>query len=616
MSLVIKKNSISFRLTVLLLLGILFLWSCSKKDSNEVVPAGNVLTGDLVKLNVVVDGIDNVEDEGPNGVLQAEGSKNGGSNSISLKATSNNGNGINLTNTEQVLKTENKALGNKIVRSGGLEVLLSVQQEGKQQETALAMPTGATTSSPLAGGNKFRLLLYNAADGSFVSSTLFTMGVNASVVVSQGTTYNWFAYSYNDANDVADIPAAQRANPTMPTAVNRDLLYASGQVTTGKDIPPAKTVQNANINIPFKHLTTRVGVVLNAQGMFASLTSGTVQIDPTNFDVGTVNIKTGAVTNVTPATGLPSASSVNKNFPITGVVSNTARIAYFYTATTATPKTITNLPVTVTDFTLTLDDGSSRSFSGLTGKFIFPSVTLTNGKLLKVDLVESAVTVNGTSWARANLFWTGASLSSGTGNYVFRHFPDNRYSNLSGEFWKFKTQFPSGPTVGAVDACSLVYPAGTWRMPTLNEVNSLVQNTNLKFVFNAATSSGNWIEYTTTESTTGAATPYFSNKLILSFKGFTASGTPGDSFFNASNNKIAQFMAGDNPTGGGFVYNAGTVPFTQGTGSFFYPNNINTAASQISAANASNGYVYKASVVSSLGAPTVRCVRAKLYPLN
>lgn len=614
----IKKNSSGWsHFTTLLILSILFFGSCSKKDD---IGADSELKGDGTKISVFVASIADVAD---------------GSDVPAVISDNFDGNAQKLNNNSLSFQKENKTLGTKIVSSGGIDARLSVVDEDKHTQVAANSPTFKATSttassqtvnltstiSTLPSGITYRLLLYNP-DGSFKSSTLLTTGTAGSIDAAKKTTYTWFAYSYNDGGAVPDV--ANYATPTIPTAVNRDMLWATGTVTsnTAADNIVAPPVP---ISINFTHMIARLGIVLNAQGMFAGVNSGTVQINAPSLQVGTLNLKTGAITNSATAPAGTAPSSVSVRWKT--AMLDTAKIAYFYTTSSAT--TFTNFRATVTAFSLQLDDGSTRAFTGLSSVFTFPIVTPVTGKgvLLKIDMIESPLTVNGVKWARANLWWNSPTYAGGTASngpvYAFRHYPDSRYPKptVNAEYWPYSALTPVPPpapvrTNPPVDPCSLVYPAGTWRMPTKLESLSLVATPNP--VFNPASPTpgtiplssppqGGMVQYVSTTST--ANTPYpYNNNLVIPFKGFELQGST--SVFSAGN--IGQFWNSDDlkTYGAGTtnlttVYNAGNIRFINGNGSFTDGNgNTITQPSQ----NGIN-YVNQAAVTPTLGYPCIRCVR-------
>ena len=87
-----------------------------------------------------------------------------------------------------------------------------------------------------------------------------------------------------------------------------------------------------------------------------------------------------------------------------------------------------------------------------------------------IDLIESAITVGGVRWARANLYYSGPTAHN---PYRFHHL--NTQTNAENSFWGWRSLTPDG-RVGTGDPCLLVYPAGTWKTPNPTEITTGLLN--------------------------------------------------------------------------------------------------------------------------------------------
>ncbi len=347
----------------------------------------------------------------------------------------------------------------------------------------------------LADSIRYVILLYGP-DGLLYTSETATSGRAISVDVIRGDTYRWIAYSYNEsANNLPEV--TDPANPIIPTGQNKDLLYASGDITISDE-------GNTPLPITFQHSMTRVAVELNTMGMFADLNAASVTIGGTNFRSGTIDLRTGRVTPTGPAFGISGAQTTFQRPP--NYTFGDRNLLYFYTADSSA---IASLPVTLNSLSINLDvPNTTRSFTApQTFNFQIPISQMGRSKTARLDLIESPLTVAGTRWARSNIYY-----QEGHNPYRFRHL--NPASTARNTFWPWRALTPTA-AVGSGDPCRQVYPANVWRTPTPAELNSLNSG--------AATrtfQTGN-VQY----AASGTASPYPTNNLIIRYNGQTPSVT-------------------------------------------------------------------------------------------
>lgn len=85
-------------------------------------------------------------------------------------------------------------------------------------------------------------------------------GTPVSLDAVKGGTYTWYAYSYNN-NETIPEPA-NTANPAIDTAIDKDLLYATGEVVVAKT--PQNQQDTYNVAITFQHKVAQVSVKVDA----------------------------------------------------------------------------------------------------------------------------------------------------------------------------------------------------------------------------------------------------------------------------------------------------------------------------------------------------------------
>ena len=476
-------NASRLTMAIMLIFAGAVFTGCSKdKEADVVAPAG-----DGSKLMVSVVGVADLEELSANTKMAG----------AALKST---------------VKTDD-VMPSKMLSMNGFDALMEVERNaipasklvitGKKSNTAAA----GLRAESVATGVKYRLFLYKA-DGTFVSSTLLTSGSAQPITVETSTTYNWYALSYNNNEDVADI--VDRAQPTLKLPVGKDVLYSSGTVT----VPDANAGTNTALGIVFKHSLARVGVEINTMGMFADMSKVGIKVSGIAVKTGTLALKTGVLSNLVDTAQTVDYSSFKNVDPAFA----DAKIAYIYTADTQTASPMT---VSVNALELKIDDGSTRVFSTLPttpSVFTFNNFPRKIGATYtaRVNMIESALTVDGVRWARQNLYYVG-----GRNPYRFHH--TYKHTNQRNSFFSFQALTPNNYGYKN-DPCAQVYPAGVWRTATANDYYALdglpvllVGSVGRETSQYGQTDGLGYIEYTAANQGTG--TPYPSNRLRFNMNG-------------------------------------------------------------------------------------------------
>ncbi|MDV3598289.1 hypothetical protein CMT57_05500 [Elizabethkingia anophelis] len=336
------------------------------------------------------------------------------------------------------------------------------QNTGRSIHNAVAATVQLPTQ-PMTSGYTYRVILYRI-DGSFHSATNFVAGTAGSIDVAKGQTYKWIAYSYNNN---AAIPAiTNNQNPTIATAVDKDLLYASGEVTIGTSPQGEQLTQP--LPITFEHKMSKISLAINARGMNATINNiAVVMRTPVSFNQGILDLKTGAMQangSVNYATGDPIT------FQNSAVYGNAVKEAFFYT-TQSTGALNVNLKHNVIDVSI---NGVSESLIGsgqtVTTDFVATPAPGKNTNL-NVNLYKIGGTIGGVTWATGNLYYEN-------GQQKIRPNDITRWSGetyAQTDYWLGRALTPDDDaTPDQVDPCKKVFPENTWRLPTFDEFNMLV----------------------------------------------------------------------------------------------------------------------------------------------
>ena len=389
-----------------------------------------------------------------------------------------------------------------IQSAGDLDLSMTVEKDNfsTNGKTRLYSRQQRGTSSKLlraesmAPGIVFRMLIYNM-DGTLHKNVEATANSELKIDVVKGASYRWIAYSYNRDNSVTLPDVADPLAPILSTGEGYDLLYATDTI----DI---SNTGNTPLGILFKHKLSRVAVELNTMGMFADLNAAQITFAGNYFGKGSIDLFTGVVTN-------------DQNYATTPISSNFQRIpnysygdrnvAYFYTSN---PGAINSFQVILNNLSIHIDNSTIRTFNSPVS---LPAVNLVSSALgksrtVKIDLIESALTVGSVKWARQNIYY-----QAGHNPYRFNH--TYAHSNNRNSYFAFKAHLPEDWAVrdAEIDPCSLVYPQGVWRNATEDDYDDLLTHTGSRGNVGGL----NYIEY----AATGTASPYPSNNLRFNYNG-------------------------------------------------------------------------------------------------
>jgi len=455
----------------LIVLGICsgMLASCSKRDQAEVSENGET------KLIFQIKGID----EGTVAVAKLE-MPTGKTNETELTHPFALGKEKLVTTptvdalvSMEVIKTQGMSAKKTVVRNA-VDTL---------NKTAIA-PKAALTLMP--SGIKYRLMVYDQSSTTLIKDVEAVSGTNPNIQVDGGKTYQWVAVSINEAT----LPTISNNTISAAALANKDVIYASGVITAN--------VGENYLNITFQRKTTRLDVDIDSRGIFGGITNFE------SLDIGTgtganftslirsanFNILTGTWSGHTAVTPTANVSHItNKNTATDNFVKTLSVYTVIPAGTTIAANSLTLKPI----FQIAMDpyvhiqpsntNVKTRTYGDNNTYLSFSNASFAplagDQYRIAARMIESPLRVAGISWARADLYYD--SRSGALDRYKFR--PDagsyhwilnsNSMDTEKNGYWNWMSLTPTG-TPGSGDPCALVYPAGLWRMPNLNEMTTLV----------------------------------------------------------------------------------------------------------------------------------------------
>lgn len=323
-------------------------------------------------------------------------------------------------------------------------------------------------TSYLNEGVKYRLLVYELNDENeeeFYAQvdleSKFDDADGEPLEVYEGTTYRWYAYSYNTSDAMA--PVSNLDHPIIPMGNNKDFIFTQGEVEITDDF-----VSEAII---FERKTAQIILEIDARGLFTDEIRDLNLKFPANIlKTGNYDLKNNQVIDVS---SLPEQNILLSNFQNVDEGYNDRKQTYLYTVSS---EIWDDISFSMSKLDILLDDNSSiRSF---------PATNINVGKeydvevgyryLAKIDLIESALSFGGVSWARENLYMT-----TGTRN-PYRFYHENKQTNDNRSYFSFRGHIPGkwGSTViqEQRDPCALVHPANRWMTPSKSSFAELTKN--------------------------------------------------------------------------------------------------------------------------------------------
>lgn len=534
------------RVTFLLTLKVAFLLlltSCKKSGSDSKIEEPYVAKNETV----IVFPLDAIEDIEPV-------DQNSGSGELKSSGSSR----------EQLKKV---TVQSEIVSLGDVDAVMTISEElptSYQKEKRIISTSSNRTSSAggnraagtatdLAPGTTYRVVLYTAdASGNqvtYVGQAEGKVGTAAiSIPANRNTKYRWYAYTNNNTSPIPAFNQATSTVPLDPTGNNpstrKDFAYATGIITTNN----IKDGQNLINGIVLARKTSRIIVEVNSRGLFAPITHANVKFkDNSGVVSGNFRLSDGTLQSINPLVASKNVyvhHNAAYQVPLdvdTVLDVNTKRRYTFYTPTNGTTsrKLVVSIDtLKVTSQRLADTDGSigyvERQFYGKT--FEFPTFVAMPGKsyFVSIKLVESAITIGTTKWARGNT-WRDANgklTPEGLWQYKMRY--DNPlYKTTAGvPTTDYFTSDVYSIGSGGKNLCELIYPEGTWDLPTQAQVDEIrsFQGKNI------GTEGSNWYMYIIPTTTAEGYPGHPHGNLIFTPVGYKTSstGSPIDFYPNST----------------------------------------------------------------------------------
>ena len=346
-----------------------------------------------------------------------------------------------------------------------------------------ALTTRKIHSSTLRDTVKYRLIFFK--DNIKIQDFTIQVGQKPQIALEPGTTYKWIAYSINSSS----VPDCPNNIISKNDLANKDFIFANGTIKI-------KETDN-NLTIDFKRLTTQYEIKLDTRGLFAKNIQNKTKVSVRNSNT---RLFTKADFNIFDGIYSSTHDSISTPEGILSTYGNDTdqKQITFYSSQSLVTSAADDLKLFLNPLSLTMDDNSTREFKNTTLNLRHNAITgdNTRGKkfTIEVKFIESGIKTsndpNAPTWARSNLWYNDKSLSN---KYRFRVSPffrdteslitiiQNYPAVLSdvNDMWKNGSPTPGGtvPPVIAqrTDPCTLVYPEGTWKLPSADDFRSLAQ---------------------------------------------------------------------------------------------------------------------------------------------
>ncbi|WP_133228498.1 hypothetical protein [Sphingobacterium corticibacter] len=144
-------------------------------------------------------------------------------------------------------------------------------------------------------GYTYRVLIYNRNTGEFWRTIQARSGTPATVEGQRGVTYTWYAYSYNNMDE---IPApANVLNPLIETPIDKSLMYATGEIT----IPTTGQAEANIIGILFEHKVAQLRIKIDATSLatYATINNLNATFDNSSYiKKGQFNIRENRISQI------------------------------------------------------------------------------------------------------------------------------------------------------------------------------------------------------------------------------------------------------------------------------------------------------------------------------
>ena len=452
---------------------------------------------------------------------------------------------------------------NKYVSAKSVDALITINNENlfnsSHSDSSSSNPNNKlhkiASGVKLNNGIKYRVILYKTDNSGnpteYLTESIGTIGSPLAIPVYRNKTYRWYAITYNSTvappfNSTTG-KVNVRASRSTDVSNRQDFAYETGLITTSNEFQGQNKLP---VNIILKRKTAKIRIEINSRGLFAPITAGGINFNSTSNlgmlqgDFNILNGQYDVLSNF--AISVPYDSLINNTDSVP------ARWKKYYDFLTPVNNTSLSLHPQLNNLAVTSNriiDNEPNTFTSRvrvfnSPSFPIPSFVAEQAKfyIVGIKLIESAIDRGGVKWARANLFYDSSIPYN---QYRFRY--DNAsIENINGGVSNFRTtDFWLGgltPTDNAAltntalpDPCTLVYPQGTWKLPSSANYTSLMDSDG--YARNAQYRNAGW--YITWDNI-GSATGHPHGHLIFTANGYFIGTTLNDNPYN-TNDPVAWF---------------------------------------------------------------------------
>lgn len=215
-------------------------------------------------------------------------------------------------------------------------------KSGKLMKSAAAK---LAANIPMEEGVKYWLVFYRKGTTTVTHSLQGTAGTPMQLDIVKNQDYEWFAYSYDDTDN---IEAFNISSPQIQTRTDAPLLYAKGSFK-------ATTSGNTPLSIIFKHQLQQIKVQLDTRGLFGDITAHAAIFGESDY------VKTSAfdLLSGTLVGALTTVATTNLTFSDVDASSKRQKYARYYTADFSRK----NYELRISSLTVYLPNGASQDLT-------------------------------------------------------------------------------------------------------------------------------------------------------------------------------------------------------------------------------------------------------------
>lgn len=376
---------------------VLLVAACSKEKSD--IATADTGTKMVIKVNGIL-GTDVPNVISGKAIASAE-------NRAQSSSTKHSSAGFTVDATAEQIPMNSMQGATQLIKSATAEI-------GKANTNLMA------ATQPMTQDFTYRILIYNKANGTLWKTVQATAGTELQLDVEKGGNYIWYAYSYNNTETLPQ--PANTASPSIDAPVNKDLLYASGEISI--PVTPAGESHAYPIAITFGHKMAQVSVKIDGTilAQYASINGIKASFDRNDYlKKGTFNIKGNSMSDLTvvTTTDIFTAASPTNIWEANYYTADPAALTSYKVKVTDLPVTFNNVDASMANRNLATYSNATMAAPNIEFTFNFTSPAA-GQRLLGVAKLSY------TAAQRRILHYTTTALTNGYG-----------YAAQSGEGWKF-----------------------------------------------------------------------------------------------------------------------------------------------------------------------------------